>query len=265
MDLGVGRRSYVLVGASRGMGWEAARILAENGADVAIVSRHPDRIKAKVEALADKCGVRAVPLPADVTQPGSVETAIAEAIRLLGPVRGLAVTNFSKSASKPFLEMEEAEWDFLYQDVFLGTVRSCRAIIPHLLDQGGGQIVVTSAYSARAPKPTLFAYAAFKAALVNFTKNLAKAYGPQGVRANAVCPGFTDTERASARVAALMAACGCDRRTAERTLLEDAQMKVALERLGRAEELGEMIGFLLSERAAYTTGLIANVDGGTDF
>jgi 3-oxoacyl-[acyl-carrier protein] reductase len=162
--------------------------------------------------------------------------------------------------------MAEADWDFFYQDILMGTVRCCTAIVPHLIDRGGGQIVTTSAYSARAAKSHLFAYAAFKAALLNFTKNIAKTYGRQGIRANCVCPGAIETERSRARLDTLMDTGIGNRREAEKQLLSGAMnMTVALERLGQAFEVGEMMAFLLSERAAYTTGLIANVDGGTDF
>lgn len=266
MDLGVKGRNYVLVGASRGIGWETARLLAEDGANIAIVSRNPAAVSAGADALAERCGVEVVTIEGDVTRPGSAERAIEMAVAALGNVRGLAVSNFSASHSPPLTEMAEADWDFFYQDTLMGTVRCCKAIIPHLIERGGGQIVVTSAYSARAAKSHLFGYAAFKAALLNFTKNIAKTYGRQGIRANCVCPGAIETERSRARLDALMENSIGDRREAERRLLSGTmKMTVALERLGQAFEVGEMMAFLLSERAAYTTGLIANVDGGTDF
>jgi NAD(P)-dependent dehydrogenase (short-subunit alcohol dehydrogenase family) len=160
--------------------------------------------------------------------------------------------------------MDDAEWQHFFQDVMMGSVRCCQAVVPHLLAGGGGQIVLTGAFSARSPKPYVFAYAAFKSALLNVTKNLAKSYGPAGIRVNCVCPGAIATERSNARLEALAAEFP-DRREAERHLLGQYKMNVALERLGRPEEVGEMIAILLSERAAYATGLIANLDGGTDF
>jgi len=265
MDLGVRDRAYIVVGGSRGMGWETVRLLAENGGNVAVISRNPDGVRTACAALAADHGVAIVPLAADVTRSGSVEDAIGRAVARFGRIRGLAVTNFSRSHSGPFHEIGDAEWDYFHQDVLMGTVRGIRAIVPHMIAETGGQIVVTSAYSVRAPKPFLSAYASYKAALVNLTKNLAKAYGGQGIRVNAVCPGFIDTERSQARTAKLIAEHGVDGAEAERMLLRDVKMQVALDRLGKPAELGEMIAFLLSERAAYTTGLIANVDGGTDF
>jgi NAD(P)-dependent dehydrogenase (short-subunit alcohol dehydrogenase family) len=98
------------------------------------------------------------------------------------------------------------------------------------------------------------------------TKNLAKGFGPQGVRANCVCPGATETEILAAMRQSLAVERGWPVETAlEQAMVEDWGMKVALGRAGRPEEVGDVIAFLLSERASYLTGALVNVDGGTDF
>jgi 3-oxoacyl-[acyl-carrier protein] reductase len=265
MDLQIKGNAYILIGGSRGMGWETARLLAQEGANIAIVSRDPAKASVPADELAARTGSTIVCLAGDVTQRGSVENSIHRAIDAVGKFRGIAITNFSASHSRPFTDIAEEEWDYFYEDVLMGTVRACKAAIPHLAANGGGQIVLTSAYSARVPKSSLVAYAAFKAALLNLTKNLSKTYGAQGIRVNCVCPGYIETERSKARLDAMVGGEFAERRDAEKSLLAQSGMSVALDRLGRAHEVAEMITFLLSERAAYTTGLIANVDGGTDF
>lgn len=263
MDLGIRDRAYAIVGGSRGMGWETARRLAAEGARVAIVSRKPEEAAA---ALATEYGGTVIGLAADAVVAGEVEAAIERAIRTIGPLRGLAVTNHWMGASRDFATLMDAEWSDYFQHSLMAAVRACRTILPALAAQGGGTIVLTSAYSARAPKPYLVGYAAFKAALNNLTKTLAKAYGPQGVRVNAVAPGAVRTGRYNARMEALRAEQpDISRADAERRMLAAMDMKVALERIGEPGEVADMIAFLLSERAAYTTGLIANIDGGTDF
>ena len=126
--------------------------------------------------------------------------------------------------------------------------------------------MTTAAYSIRAPKAHQFPYATLKAGVATLTKNVAKSFGHLGVRANCVCPGATETEI----LASLRASVAESRRwpydeALERVMTEEWGIEVALGRPGRPEELGDVIAFLLSERASYLTGATVNVDGGTDF
>ena len=92
------------------------------------------------------------------------------------------------------LDATDDDWEHTFSDVLLATVHACRAAVPLLVDGGGGAIVTTAAYSVRAPKPHQVPYASLKAAVATLTKTIAKSFGPQGVRANCVCPGATETE-----------------------------------------------------------------------
>jgi 3-oxoacyl-[acyl-carrier protein] reductase len=102
--------------------------------------------------------------------------------------------------------------------------------------------------------------------VATLTKSIAKAYGPQGVRANCVCPGATETDILAAMRVALASDRGWPEAEAlERAMVEDWGMHVALGRAGTPADIGDVIAFLLSERAAYVSGALLNVDGGTDF
>jgi NAD(P)-dependent dehydrogenase (short-subunit alcohol dehydrogenase family) len=118
----------------------------------------------------------------------------------------------------------------------------------------------------RAPKPHQAPYASLKAGVATLTKTIAKSYGPQGVRANCVCPGATETEiLAAMRVAYARDRGWPEAEALERVMVEEWGMHVALGRAGKPDEVGAVIAFLLSERAGYVTGALVNVDGGTDF
>lgn len=266
MDLGLKGNAYIVVGGTAGMGWEAAQRLAADGADVAVISRGAERARDRAATLADQHGVRALGYAADASKRGEVEAAIEQAIGELGTVRGLLTTPGSTDRNGTVLEMTDDDWDVNFQDVLMSQVRSCRAVLPHLLENGGGQLVTTAAYSARAAKNFLFAYAALKAALVNFTKNLAKTYGADGIRANCVCPGAIETDLLHQRRKEAAVKYNLPEDQAlEHVMFEEWKMPVALRTVGRPGDVGDLMAFLLSDRAAYMTGAIVNIDGGTDF
>jgi len=267
MDLGVRGRLYIVVGGSRGMGFEAARVLAADGARLALIGRSAKAVEAAAAAISREFGVATTAHAADAAaENGAIETMIADIVLAHGEPRGLLVTSGLTDHNGALNEMTDADWEANFQDVLMGHVRAVRAAVPAMIAAGGGQIVTTAAYSVRAAKSFLFGYAAMKAAIVNFTKNLAKAYGGQGVRANCVCPGAFETERVIQSLEAVMAEQGLSREAAARHLVSDVwKMPVAMRRPGLAREAGELMAFLLSERAGYLNGAIINIDGGTDF
>ena len=151
MDLGVAGRNFVIVGGTTGMGFAAAEQLARDGANVALLARDGERAAAKAKRLADAHDVSAVGISVDAAASGDgVERAVEMAADSLGPLRGLAVTAGPMKQQGPFLEHGDDSWDWYYQMILMATVRSCRAIIPHLQRNGGGTVVTTAAYSVRA-------------------------------------------------------------------------------------------------------------------
>jgi len=266
MDLGVRDRAFVIFGGTRGIGFAAAHALADDGARIAVVGRDAERAAQAAARITD-AGGRAVGITADLCTDGEAERALAAAQDEFGAVRGVAVTTgLGIRGQRSLLDAGDDDWKHTFDDVLLATVHACRAAVPRLVDAGGGAIVTTAAYSVRAPKPHQAPYASLKAAVATLTKTVAKSFGPQGVRANCVCPGATETEI----LAAMRVAYARDRgwpedEALERAMVEDWGMHVALGRAGKPAEVGDVIAFLLSERASYLTGALLNVDGGTDF
>jgi NAD(P)-dependent dehydrogenase (short-subunit alcohol dehydrogenase family) len=269
VDLGIQGRNFVLVGGTTGMGYATAEQLAAEGANVALLARDPERTADKADHLATAYGVRAIGIPLDAAARGDgVPAAISTAASELGSLHGLAVTAGPMNQQGPFHEHSDESWEWYFQVILMITVRACRAIVPHLQANGGGTIVTTSAYSMRAPKPLIPPYTAMKAAVWSLSKNMAKTYGADGIRVNIVCPGLFDTEVNDHIREHRAQQYGVPLEDAIYTHLASNplwNMRVALERGGRPREAGELIAFLLSDRAAFLTGAAINIDGGTDF
>jgi 3-oxoacyl-[acyl-carrier protein] reductase len=266
MDLGVRGKPYVVLGGSRGMGFEAACVLAAEGAKLVLISRSKADIEAAARHLANEFGVEAIGLAADASVAGQTEAAIAAGVERFGVPAGLLITSGLTYRNGNLLEASDEDWEANFQDVLMGHVRACRAVVPHMITAGGGTIVNTAAYSGRIPKTFLFPYASQKAAVINLTKNLALTYGRKGIRVNCVCPGAFETVRVNAQIEAIMAERSMGRAEAAAWLIDNRfGMKVAMRRPGKPREAGELMAFLLSERAGYLNGAIINIDGGSDF
>jgi 3-oxoacyl-[acyl-carrier protein] reductase len=263
VDLGLRDKVVLIVGASGGIGAATAWRLAAEGANVALVARR----KAELSALAAEIGSgggKALALAADAAAPGALDAAVAEATEHFGALHGLAVIAGPMGARAPFHELRDADWERYFRYSLMIAVAACRAAIPELCKVEGGAVVLTGAYSLRAQKPALIAYTAFKASVASMAKNLAKTYGPKGVRVNCIAPGVIEKDAQSSRELARRYGVAEERARYEYVRREFG-MDVALERAGRHAEFADPIAFLLSSRASYVTGALLNIDGGTDF
>jgi 3-oxoacyl-[acyl-carrier protein] reductase len=262
MNLGLMDKGFIVVGGSKGMGFEVAKELAANGAKIAIISRNG--AENAVATIHSDSGVQVHSILGDATQSQSIGQAIDQAVDILGGVHGLVTTNAERRYGG-LLDSSDDDWLHAFESVVMGTVRCCRAALPHMISAGGGSIVTLGAYSVRSPKPYLFPYASSKASVANITKNIAQTYGSHGIRANCVCPGVIETERSRKRLDDLIAEHAIDRDEAGTLDIANLGMKVALQRLGKPSEVGNLIAFLLSEKSAYINGALINIDGGTEF
>jgi 3-oxoacyl-[acyl-carrier protein] reductase len=276
MDLGTKGKSYVIVGGSRGMGRATAEVLAASGANLAIITRTTSGSRLAAKELSDTHGIRAV----GFGTPGEdinteVDAAITASIAEFGVINGIAVNagpmgrrpgvNGLEIRREEFHLLDDTDWAQNYENQVMTTIRPIRALLPHLMERRAGTIVTTGAYSVHCQKPRLVHYTAMKAAILSLTKNLSATYGKYGIRANCVCPGMIETEGMTMGREEAIATYGG---TGDEALMQYANswgMHMALNRVGKAAEVGEVYAFLLSDRGAYLTGATINVDGGTDF
>ena len=147
----------------------------------------------------------------------------------------------------------------------MSAVRTCREVVPLMQAAGGGAIVNIAAMSVRHYHPALADYSAQKAALAHFTKNLAREFAPDGIRANAVMPGMIASESVQER----MAIAAREKNMTEDEYFTDANARYGgvtwASRLGRPREIADVVAFLLSDKASYVNGVWWPVDGGSSF
>lgn len=268
MDLDLKDKVFAIVGGTAGMGFAAAEILVEEGAQVGLIGRNGAHGAAKVEQLKTAVpGCRAKAYVADGTCRGDLESGLAAVVADFGTLDGLVVTAGPMQKTVIFTELTDDDWELYFQTQLMTTVRACRAALPYL-EKSKGSVVVTAAYSVRAQKPTLSAYSALKCGVAAISKNIAKNWGDKGVRCNCICPGAIATDAMDGLRAMALEKYGHELSPDEaldRYFFEEWPMDIALQRLGKPREVGELIAFLLSSRAAYMTGALINIDGGTDF
>jgi len=251
--LDVRDRHVLVTGAATGIGAAIVQRFAEHGARLSVT----DLDGAGAERLASALpNARAWPL--DVTDGAATDAVFDDAVAAFGPLQ-IVVANAGVSSMRPVVELSEADWDFNMNVNAKGVFLTNQAAVRRFLAHGrGGAIVNTASMAAKVGAPFLAHYSASKFAVVGFTQALAKEVAGDGIRVNAVCPGYVVTsmqERELAWEAELRGVTPDDVRA---LYLRD----VPLGRLETPEDVAKVVHFLASDEAAYMTGQALNVTGG---
>jgi 3-oxoacyl-[acyl-carrier protein] reductase len=247
---GAGPRVAIVTGAARGIGAATALRLAQDGFAVGVLDLEEAAGKGTVEAI-EAAGGRALAVGADVSDAEQVEAAVARVAAELGAPTVL-INNAGVTRDNMLFKMTETDWDVVMNVHLRGAFLMSRAVQKHMIDQKWGRIVNLSSVSALGNRGQAN-YSAAKAGLQGFTKTLAIELGKFGVTANAIAPGFIETELSRA-----IAAQEPDPEAAMRT----RRAMHAIPRAGQPEEIGEAAAYLASDAASFMTGQCLTLDGG---
>ena len=233
----------LITGASQGIGAAAAKAFATQGAKLALLARSEEKLKALKEEIGKQTEVEVY--PADVSEKKSVEQAIEKVLADFGKVSVL-INNAGITRDNLFLRMKEEEWDEVFQVNVKGAFYCTKAVVRSMMKAREGVILNISSVVGLFGNLGQANYGASKAALIGFTKSLAKELGRWNIRVNAIAPGFIQTDMVKSL----------------EDKMEEVTKHIPLKRLGTPEEVAEVCVFLASPRASYITGAVIQVDGG---
>lgn len=241
MDLGLEDRTAIVCGASSGIGLGIAESLADEGANVVMFARRRDVL----EREAARIGGLAV--AGDVTSPNDLERLVAATVDAHGGI-DILVNNSGGPPRSTATELTPELVESAAQLLLVSIVRLTGLCLPYLEKSPAGRIVNVTSSTVREPIDSLVLSNAIRPGVVGWAKSLARELGPKGVTVNSIAPGRIDTERIREVYP--------DGPTAEDLAT------IPLRRLGTPREVGDVVAFLCSERAAYVSGTVSFVDGG---
>ena len=238
----------IVTGAANGIGRAIAIRLADEGAKVALADIQLDSAE---QAAADirRTGAAAIAVALDVTK---LDEAVAAADRVeseLGPI-DILVNNAGWDVVLPFVESSPDLWDKVIAINFRGMLNCCKAVAPRMQSRGAGKIVSISSDAARVGSSGEAVYAGCKAAIIGFSKTLARELAANHINVNVVCPGPTDTALLKNAMAG------------REKLLESMARGIPFRRLGQPADLAGAVAFFASSDADFVTGQVLSVSGG---
>lgn len=252
MELGLKGKVAVVTGGTEGIGRATALRLAREGAKVAICARRQEPLD-KTAAEIKKAGAEVLTVSADMSKAADIDRFMKAVVDRFGRV-DILVNNAGTSARGKFLELEDKTWSSDIELKVFGAIRCTRLAVPHMKKNGGGRIVNITISGAKQPGAESYPTSVSRAAGLALTKALSKEYAADNILVNTVCIGKIKSGQHERRFTK-------EGRKAE-DYYKEVSKDIPLGRVGEAEEVADVITFLVSDAASYVTGTSVNLDGG---
>ena len=259
MDMGLSGKVALVTGGSDGIGKGAAISLCAEGAKVVICARRQEVLDSAAEEIRAATGGEVTPVSADVTSDADVERLFDTIVEKYGRL-DILVNNAGTSAAGLFETISDEVWRYDLELKLFGAIRCSNKAIPLMKANGGGRIVNITTPGGKAPGAGSVPTSVSRAAGIALTKEMSKDYAGDNILVNTVCIGLIKAGQHERRWES------AKEQNADLTLeayYEEMGKRVPIGRVGEAREAGDLVTFLVSDRAAYITGVAVNIDGGT--
>ena len=257
MDLGLKNRVAIVTGSSQGIGKAIACGLAREGAKVTICARTESTLKATAEEIESAFGTEVLPFPADLKVKENIQAMMKATVSKFGRI-DILVNNTGGPPSALFSEATNKDWQETFDSLIMSVVNCSRRVVPYMKANKWGRIINMTSFAAKQPAERLVLSNAVRAGVLGLTKTLSNELAEYGILVNAVCPGFTLTDRVKHLAQSKADKTGQD----YEVIISEWTKSIPLTRMAQPEEIANLVVFLASEKASYITGAVIQVDGG---
>lgn len=257
MDFGMKNKVAIVAASSRGLGKATAMALAQAGAAVVICSRNWEELQTTGRELTTSSRSAVLPIQADLTMAGDIRNVVHAAKEKFGAIH-ILVNNAGGPPAGDILSMTDDDWRRSFELTVMSTVRLTREVLPMMASQRWGRVITIVSIAAVQPLNDLLISSTLRPGIFGFSKILSNQYAHLNITVNTVCPGLILTSRQKE----LMDARSAEQKISEEQYFTQAAKDIPAGRLGKPEEVGNVIAFLASEQASYITGANIMIDGG---
>jgi 3-oxoacyl-[acyl-carrier protein] reductase len=239
------------------MGKAVAYGLAREGAKVAICARTESTLKTVAKEIESAFGTEVLPFPADLKAKANIKAMVKATANKFGRI-DILVNNTGGPPSALFSETTDKNWQETFDSLMMSVVNCCREVIPYMKANKWGRIINMTSFAAKQPAERLVLSNAVRAGVLGLTKTLSNELAEYGILVNAICPGWTLTDRVKRLAQSQANKTGQD----YEAIINEWTKSIPLNRMAQPEEIANLVVFLASEKASYITGAVMQVDGG---